>query len=350
MACIINLRDDLLTSSAQSGGTWTYNGAILITGSANPYDGNPDNVTQFTTSADTISNPPEELATINTSGDNPSLDSTGHTKAYYSLTYTLTSGSCTSANNVVLPIIEGPCFPYSSGPTINLCTSQTRLVLDLYSILSTVPSSTASSYTCKPIPTNGTWTQVQGTPNPHPGFVIDSTDPSQATFDTDAITYPSDNMPLVFRYTIPEASLTGFTTYDCDECKEMYRDITINVSNSYGCCTTLEQKYYFSIPNDGTVTVYDVVFADGSKLSTSSYAYYWTSSGYTAGNMWKLNSDILSHLANGTSGKGYIAQGNTTTGADPYIIEILGACQAPTVLWTAVDGSTTISPTISTIY
>lgn len=225
MGCTTNLRTNHLSSTASTGGTWTYNGAILISGSANPYDGNPDNVTQFSTSADTIPSPPGEFpsagATVS-GGDNPSFDSTGHTVAYYSFTYELTSGSCTVENNIVIPLIDAP--DAGADDTHNECPTADWSI----NLWDMIDDGSASS--------TGTWTQIAGTPNPHPGFDDGGADPTTATFDFDLMNWPADTFPLKFQFTTTADIPSGYTLPSgCSDCSSDSSVATINVSASNPC-------------------------------------------------------------------------------------------------------------------
>lgn len=118
MACIVSLRTGLLSSSS-TGGTWTYNGFMPMTDDMNAgdcsasfptdYDGNPNNIVQFT-GGDSV-NPPADLPTglpdagdPVSGGDNPSITVDDSTPGYYSLTYTVTVGGCSDDINLVLPV------------------------------------------------------------------------------------------------------------------------------------------------------------------------------------------------------------------------------------------------------
>jgi hypothetical protein len=224
MGCITNLRTDYL-QNASTGGTWTYNGAILITGSANPYDGDVDNTTQFSTSADTIPSPPGELPAAGnpvTGGDNPSIDSTGHTVAYYSFTYEVTSGSCTGTTNIVMPLIDAANA--GDDATHNECETATWSI-NLWDQVDDGDTATI-----------GMWTQIAGFPNPHPGFDDGEADPTTATFDFNQMNYPSDTFPMKFTFTTNADVPTGYTLAgDCASCLTDSATVTVSVSSAHAC-------------------------------------------------------------------------------------------------------------------
>lgn len=256
MACSINLRTYLLTN-ADAGGTWTYNGAILISGSANPFDGNVDNTTQFSTSVDVIASPPEELPASGNpvvGGDNPSLDATGHTQAYYSLTYTLTSGTCSVSNNVVLPIIEGPYAGVNiTYPT--QCTTPTHTI-DLYELVSEGNTNGATA--------SGTWTMTKGFPNPHPGF-----NSTAGTFDLSTIVWPPKTPDYEFTYTVHANVPNGFTfpRVVCTNCNSDTSTVSLTVLSSGTCCDDTTSCYVTIIP-DGT-TIWAFTLDTGSTINSS---------------------------------------------------------------------------------
>lgn len=124
MACTKNLRTDLLDSTADTGGTWTYNGYRTF----GNYDGDKENTGQFSP-GDTPASPPEELpsAGATMSGDDPSVDLDGHTAGVYSFSYEVTGGSCTDTENVVLPLFDAP--DAGEDTIINLCTTDASINL-----------------------------------------------------------------------------------------------------------------------------------------------------------------------------------------------------------------------------
>lgn len=145
MACNISLRTGLLSSSA-TGGVWTYNGFIPMTDDMNTgdcsstfptlYDGNPNNIVQFT--GPNSVNPPADLPSglptagdTVSGGDNPTITVDDSTAGFYSLTYTVTIGSCESDLNLVLPVFPSP--QVGSNCTITAC-SQDNSALNLYSL------------------------------------------------------------------------------------------------------------------------------------------------------------------------------------------------------------------------
>lgn len=246
MACpIVNLRTDLLYS-AQDGGTWTYNGY------SSTFDGDDDNLAQFVESP---ASAPEEFSTL--AGDNPTFDPTGHTVGFYSLTYTLTDGGCSAENNIVIPIAQ----TYYAGidRTKSTCNGDAS-IFNLFDLISDFGNEAD-------VDDQGYWMQLNGTPNPHPGF-YNPTDPTLATFDVSEINYPSDTFPLEFYYTTQEPAVAGFTQTRCPQCSADHSLVRLTYYTVVGgCCDDSGNCYEAEVP-DGT-TFYLMLLNAGSVSNSS---------------------------------------------------------------------------------
>lgn len=241
MACpAINLRNLLLSS--QAGGSWTYNGFKAV------YDGDPDNLAQFN---GTPASPPEELAAL--AGDDPTVDPDGHTVGFYSLTYEVIDAGCTAENNVVLPLAES----YFAGVgTLKSACNGDESVYQLFNLI--------SNFGSLPVDTNGAWTQVGGTPNPHPGF-YNPVDPTLATFDASTINHPSHQPAWRFRYSVAPDTVEGFEHYDCLQCEPDSADVRITYfisMNEDGCCPSSGLCYSFNV--DDGVSIHAILLQAGS--------------------------------------------------------------------------------------
>jgi hypothetical protein len=233
MACSINLRTHLL-NGASTEGTWTYNGYSAS------FDGNEDNLAQFGASG---SNPPEELPTAgqDLSGDNPAFDSESHDTGYYSFTYSITSDTCSTDINRVLPVVDGPDngIPQTE---VFYCDELTATI-SLWEILTQAGA--------LEVDTDGYWIQIQGGPNPHSGFYTGGNDPTLATFDLSSVNYPWDDFPFMFQYILPAPTAPNpYTLYNCDECLNSLGLVIIQISNEYDCCTGVGRTFTELISNE----------------------------------------------------------------------------------------------------
>lgn len=253
MACTINFLDDVFID-ASAGGTLTYNGAILIEGSANPYDGDESNTAQFTASVDVITSPPGELPAPGNPVVGATLNPSNHTPAYYSFTYEVTSGSCTATSNQVIPLVAEAYAGQNVVVPVQ-CTTPT-LTLNLFNLI--------SQNGVLDVNTGGTWSQISGTPSPHPGFT-QLGDETTAEFDMSTINYPSDLMPLGFLYTTSVELPAGYTVFpgDCSNCQDDSAVVLISVSDKTGVCCPDPDKCYTGVVADGT-TIWTIALTDGS--------------------------------------------------------------------------------------
>ena len=373
MACSINLRTDLL-QNAEPGGTWTYNGAIFISGSANPYDGNPDNITQFTTSADSVT-PPDGMFPL--TGDNPLITPNRNTgRAYFSLTYTVTSGSCTVSNNVVLPIQQKGCYPIEQNAlnfgvskitqiTINLAPPRSSQPISLTGIVNypKVGDFSGNNYNnnnlgrCDLSGTTGTWTQIMGSPNPHPGFSIDNN--GIAWFDPFLFNYPSDSSPIIFKHTFTQNPVSGFNLSNCPECQSDSVEIIFNISDTYSESTeALSKAYQFDIPTSTNI-IYDVVDVTGKKMSNDpSMGFILPFQLTFAGSLESLGYNIILWQALQYNYVSITDINKAVTsrylldyfGDNPRRLLIARPFMGLSALWTDSTGSSTITPTIYNTY
>lgn len=292
MACpTVNLLTDLLIN-ADGGGTWTYNGY------AASYDGDPDNLAQF---VDIPASPPEELGAL--AGEDPSVDPTGHTVGFYSLTYDLSSGGCTATNNIVLPILE----TYYAGQDVTkaICSDDTSL-FNLFDLI--------SDFGNLSVDTQGTWEQLNGTPNPHPGFT-NPVDPQDATFDVSYIDYPNDTFPLQFMYTTREPAAEGFTRSRCIDCAADTSIVSITMTSTT-CCPDLGLCYEADIPdlsNIYTFTLNTGILNNADEGMNFPYTLPADNSG--------LETDLNNYLTNNGGGTATI-----TAGVGVSTILIQNAC------------------------
>jgi len=332
MACTISFIPTLITGLADLADavyTWTYNGFILITGSANPYDGDADNLTQFITSADTPANPPEEFPTKGNSfpTENPEVDFTGHTAGYYSLSLTIRDStlSCSTTNNIVLPLVEGP-NPGVSVEGYPVCTTEDNIinVFDLISIGGT--NGTRD---------DGSWTQVGGTPNPHPGFYDGGTDPTLATFDWSQVNYPHDSGPFIFEYESAVDIPTGFKfpKVACSNCLSETSTVTFSQSNTGYCCGNPFCYRYFmtySTTSENLVAMRVYNWPDVITFATDPY--------FTQGNydvetqMATFVDDLNNWFANHNGGVATYTDTGTT-----MLVYVQDACYHPTFIFYRED-------------
>jgi len=274
MACpVINLRSDLLLN-ADAGGTWTYNGYSAT------FDGDDDNLAQFVGSP---ASPPEETASL--IGDDPTLDPTGHTVGFYSFTYSLVSGGCSADNNIVLPIMA----TYTAGDDVSKTICQDdRSIFNLFDLI--------DDFGANGVDTGGSWEQLNGTPNPHPGF-SNNVDPTLATFDVSEIDWPNDTFPIHFYYTTQEPGVAGFTRTRCPQCSSDHSSVYITMTGT-SCCTASTYCYQGTVL-DGT-TIYKITYLDGSFIDNTSDAMNFP---YTLpGDNATFEADLNSYLTNNGGG------------------------------------------------
>lgn len=321
MACpAINLRSALLFN-ADTGGSWTYNGY------SSTFDGDDDNLAQF---VGIPASPPEETGGPLV-GDNPLIDPSGHTTGFYSFTYSLVDGGCSVDNNVVMPIVE----TYFAGQdtSFGICTDNNS-TYQFFDLISDFGSLT--------VDTLGTWSQIGGTPNPHPGF-NNNVDPTLVTFDASDINHPNDTFPLVFQYTTQTPSTPGFWNPRCPQCQADTSTISITMS-SPDCCTGATQCYEGSVP-DGT-TIHKVLNTGFTFIDSSDMAMNFP---YTlpADNA-AFEADLNNYLINNGGGSVTVTAGSPGPGFNRVeinnpCIPVVGVC---TILscetYIAFTGSTCI--------
>jgi hypothetical protein len=320
MACpVVPLRTQLLYY-AQEGGEWTYNGFSTT------FDGDRDNLVQFN---DTPTSEPEEFGDPLV-GDDPTVDPTGHDVGFYSLTYTITDGGCEVENNIVLPIME---TYYAGVDVVKSSCPEDQSTYNLYTLVSEFEAPST-------VDDQGYWVQLNGTPNPHPGFFDGDGDPTLATFDPTFINYPSDGFPLEFYYTTQEPNLTGFDRTRCAGCAadhSLVRFTFYTVSDEGGCCPDQLNCYTLVVP-DGTA-----IYSFNKTVGSLSDADLGMDFPYTLpGDLTGLLNDVQEYLShNGGGTISAVDTGVTTT------ITITAPCVGFTQACTADPCSTNIAITES---